>query len=398
MKKKCPVILTVLLLYCVLASFTYEVPIAIGDNVDAEEDLTENIADIVDKLDVSEWEQYLSELSDDQRAVFGTGNLKEQLKAVIGGDLSTDYGSFFAYLGKVFGISILNYLPILAAVIAIAVAYNLMNSLRGKFASESVQNIVYFACVSLLIVLLFTQIFSAISAVRAMVQNLQRQMNIVFPILLTLMSAIGATSSVSVYQPSVAILSNGISELITVCIVPAFLISTVLTAIGNLSDGVKLGRLSEFFAGAAKWLLGAAFFVFSAFLGVQGITASVYDGVSVRTAKFAISKYVPVIGGYLSDGLNLVMSGSVLVKNAVGSTAIVLLFVSILPVVFQVVLLSLCLRLSGALIEPLGDSRMSALVATLGKNLTLLVSIVLAIVFLYFIFIILIICTGNLAL
>ncbi len=178
---------------------------------------------------------------------------------------------------------------------------------------------------------------------------------------------------------------------------PAFVVSVVLTAVGNLTEGVKLGKLSDFFSSVSKWLLGTAFFLFSAFMAVQGITASVYDGVSVRTAKFAISKYVPVIGGYLSDGLNLVMSGSVLVKNAVGTTAIVLLFVSVIPVVAQILLLALSLRFAGAIIEPLGDSRMSAMVTGLGKNLTLLVSVVLAVTFLYFLFLVLIVCTGNLA-
>ena len=60
--------------------------------------------------------------------------------------------------------------------------------------------------------------------------------------------------------------------------------------------------------------------------------------------------------------------------------------------------LNLSLRFAGAVIEPFGDGRMSALVTNLGKNLTLLISIVLAIAFLYFVFLILIVCTGNLAL
>ena len=367
-------------------------------NTDTDKELTDNVEDIVENLDVAELEAYLATLSTEQMQVIGLGGIKERIKAVISGNLSGEYRSFVSYIGYIFGVHVLNYLPIVVAVITIAVAYNVMSSLRGKFASESVQNIVYFACVSLLIVLLFTQIFSMISAVRALVVNLQRQMSLFFPVLLTLMTAIGAGSSVAVYQPGVAILANGISELITVFILPAFMISVVLTAIGNLTDGIKLGKLSGFFSGSSKWLLGTAFFVFSAFMTVQGITASVYDGVSVRAAKFALGKYVPIIGGYLSDGLNLVMSGSVLVKNAVGTTAIVLLFVSVLPIVAQVLLLSLSLRFAGAVIEPLGDSRMSTLVTGLSKNLTLLVSVILAITFLYFIFFILIVCTGNLAL
>lgn len=397
MKRKFAAIISVLFLYLSMASFTYAEPVR-ADNSEAEKELADNVNDIVDNLDLAELEAYLATLSESQRAVIGTSGLKDRIKAVISGNLSDDYGSFLSYIASVLGVNIVNYLPIIVSVITIAVAYSLMSSLRGKFASDSVQNIVYFACVALLIVVLFTQIFSLIAAVRKTVTELRNQMRITFPILLTLMTAVGAGSSVAVYKPGVAILIGGIAELITVFIIPAFIVSIVMTAVGNLSDGVKLGKLSGFFSNLSKWLLGTAFFVFTAFMAVQGITASVYDGVSVRTAKFAISKYVPVIGGYLSDGLNLVISGSVLVKNAVGTTAIVLLFLSVIPTVVQILMLVLSLHFAGAVIEPLGDSRMSSLVSALAKNLTLLVSVVLAIAFLYFIFLLLIICTGNLAL
>lgn len=398
MKRKLLAAVILIALYLVTAAFSFDSPQLNADNSEAEKDLGENVEEIVDNLDLAELEAYLAQLAESQKAVIGFGSIKNRIKAVINGNLSNDYGSFISYMASILGINVLSYLPVIAAVIAIAVAYNIMSSLRGKFASDSAQNIVYFACVSLLMVILFTQMFAMIGTVKQFVSDLQKQMSIFFPVLLTLMTAIGAGSSVAVYRPGVAILASGISELIIVFILPAFIISVVLTAVGNLSDGVKLGKLSDFFSGSSKWLLGTAFFLFSAFMAVQGITASVYDGVSIRTAKFAISKYVPIIGGYLSDGLNLVMSGSVLVKNALGTTAIVLLFVSVLPVIIQVLVLNLSLRFAGAVIEPFGDGRMSALVTNLGKNLTLLISIVLAIAFLYFVFLILIVCTGNLAL
>ena len=398
MKKIIPVIISLIMIYFTAAGFSYGDPREKADNSDIQNDLSDNVDEIIDMLDVSELEAYLLKLSEAQNALIGFGGIKNRIKAVISGNLSTDYSSFFKYVCDVLGVNILNYLPVFVSVIAIAIAYNLMSSLRGKFASDSVQNIVYFACVALLTVILFSQIFAMISGVRKMVEDLQKQMSIFFPILLTLMTAVGAGSSVAVYRPGVALLASGISELITVFILPAFIISVVLTAVGNLTDGVKLGKLSDFFSGSSKWLLGTAFFIFSAFLAVQGITASVYDGVSVRTAKFALSKYVPIIGGYLSDGLNLVMSGSVLVKNAVGTTAIILLFISVIPVIVQISIMSLGLRFAGAVIEPLGDSKMSSFVTSLGKNLSLLISVVLAITFLYFVFLILIVCTGNLAL
>ena len=396
--KKVLAVCALLTVYLVCASFTFTTVPRATDNENASQDLGAEVDKIVEKIDLSELEAYLSTLSGEQLSILAPSGIRNRIKAMVRGDLHADASSFLSYIGSLLGGNILRVLPTVLTVIAVAVAFNILSALRGKFASDSVQNIVYFACVSLLLVLLFTQIFAVFATVKRTVESLQTQMRLLFPILLTLMTAIGAGSSVAVYRPGVAILSNGVATLVTAIVLPAFIVSIVLTAIGNLTDGVKLGKLSDFFGSASKWLLGTAFFLVSAFMAVQGITASVYDGVSVRTAKFALSKYVPIIGGYLSDGLNLVMSGSVLVKNAVGTTAMVLLFVSVLPIVLQIVVLSLGLRFAAAVVEPLGDSRISGLIEGLAKNLTMLVSVVLAVAFLYFVFLVLVVCTGNLAL
>lgn len=398
-RKKFLIIIPLLLIYFMLASFTYvpqvQAPLA-ADNSSAEEDITNNIDSILGELDTSAIEEYLSSLTDKQMTVFGAKDIMSRLKLIISGEVKVDYTTFIGYIFSVIGLEFLRYIPVIVAIIAIAIAFNIISSIKGKFASDSVENIVYFACVSLIIIILIVQVFGLITATKTIVQNIQKQMNIFFPVILTLMTAIGAGSSVAVYQPAVAVLSSGIAQLITSFILPCFIISIVFTVVGNLTEGVKLKKMSGFFSGASKWLLGTAFFLFIAFLSVQGITASVYDGISVRTAKFAISKYIPIIGGYLSEGLNLIMAGSVLVKNAVGMTAVVLLFISVVPIVFQIIIFSLTLNLAGAILEPLGDSRISSLVTGISKNMTLLVAMVLGIAFLYFIFLILVVCTGNL--
>ena len=159
MKRKFAAIIAVLFLYLSMASFTYAEPVR-ADNSEAEKELADNVNDIVDNLDLAELEAYLATLSESQRAVIGTSGLKDRIKAVISGNLSDDYGSFLSYIASVLGVNIVNYLPIIVSVITIAVAYSLMSSLRGKFASDYVQNIVYLACVALLIVVLFTNFFA----------------------------------------------------------------------------------------------------------------------------------------------------------------------------------------------------------------------------------------------
>lgn len=393
-KKRLLVVLAVIIVYLFLASFSAST-LPRGANNDAGADLSQDIENILGEIDLSELEQYIATLSTEQQAFFGAG-IVGKLKSIIAGETAADYRSVFSYALDMLGINLLSCAPIVISVLCIVIAFSLISAVKGRFASDSVETIVHFACVALVSVILITQIFSTVQSVRDVVGGLQMQMNIVFPIMLTMMTAIGAGSSAAVYQPAVAVLGQGITELIGAAVLPAFIASIVFTVVGNLTDGISLKKMSGFFSTASKWLLGTAFFLFIAFLSVQGITASVYDGVSVRTAKFALSKYVPVIGGYLSEGLNLVMAGSVLIKNAVGMTAVILLFVSVLPVICNILVFSLSLSLAAAITEPLGGGKISSLLSGLSKNMSLLVAILLGTVFLYFIFLVLVVCTGNL--
>ena len=164
--------------------------------------------------------------------------------------------------------------------------------------------------------------------------------------------------------------------------------------IGNIGT-IKLSGVADFFSGAMRWVLGTAFFLFLAFLSVKGVTAMVYDSVYVRSAKMALTRYVPIIGGYLSEGYNLVLSGSVLIKNGIGLSAIIILLVSIIPVLTQTVALTLSLKFVSAISEPLGCKEICGIYNGLGKSLTALAAIVLGVTFLYFVFLLLMVCTCN---
>jgi len=399
-KKKCRKVIVRLLL--VLALFVIITPTVFAvtaidnqDNSRLEQDLTRNIDGILQQLDLAALEQFIMGLTPEQQAIFGSASVFERIRMVLGGEIAIDYGNFFTYILQVAGINFLGFLPFMLSILAIAISINIIHSLKGKFASESVGNIVTFSGVALVATILAVQLMMIIANARSLIIAIQTQMNIVFPILLTLMAAAGGVNSAAVYQPAVAVLSSGIMSIVAALIFPMFIVSNVFTVVGNLSDGIKLKKMSTFFNTSCKWLLGTAFFLFMAFLSVQGITASIYDGVSIRTARFAISRYVPIIGGYLSEGFNLIMAGSVLVKNAVGFTAVIILFLTALPVIASTALFSVSLHLTAAVAEPLGEKRISNILSGVAKNMTILIAVLVGAVFLYFIFLVLVIATGN---
>jgi len=363
---------------------------------DIERELEDSVNDMLGGIDLSELEAFLSSLSAEQRAMFQNQSFGAMVRRILGGDNSLNYENFGSYvMSLIFG-RITFFVPLIITILAIVLAMSMLSAIKGKFAGKSVENIAHFASISIIIILVTTNVVLIIGQTVGIINALQLQMNVVFPILLTMMATVGATSTVAVYQPSVVLLSGWIINLVTIAIIPTFIFSFVFAAVGSISKENRLSKLSDFFSTVCKWILGIVFFLFLAFLSLQGVTAAVYDGISIRTARFAISRYVPIIGGYLSEGFNLMLAGGVLIKNAVGMGAVILLIVSILPVVINIIVFSLSLRLAAALCEPLGaDSRISDYLHTVSKHMNVLLAILLGVAFLYFIFVMLIIFTGN---
>lgn len=358
----------------------------------------QSIDELLKNLDLSGVQGLLDALDNRALSVFGFGDIVSRVRAVASGEYSDDFGGIVTYVLAVLGADVLEFLPMLIGCIAIVLAYNVINSVKSRFASESTEKVVYFAT-SLLAVTLVVGYFSSVTASAVgLVSSLKNQIGASAPVLITLMTAAGAGGSASVYSPAVAVLASGMTAAVVYLAFPALLMGLVFDVIGSVSTGLKLGKTADFFRSACKWVLGTAFFLFIAVIGVSGITASVRDGISVRAARFAVSKYVPVIGVYLSQGFDFVMAGNVLIKNAVGSSVVVLIVLTAAPVITRIAVFTLTLKLTAAIAEPLGGDRTCGILTSISKSSSVIAAVVAAVTFLYILFLSMLICTGNIGL
>jgi len=227
------------------------------------------------------------------------------------------------------------------------------------------------------------------------ITNMTNQMNAIFPILLTIMTAIGSVASVGVFQPTLAIFSSFSSVIFTKLIIPIFMLSFCFAIVGNLSNNVKLDKFNSFLSSLFKWLVGIFFTIFFSLISIQGISAGSFDSVSIRTMKFTMSSYVPVLGGYLSQGMDLIMASSVLVKNAVGFVGILILMTSIFAPILEIVVVSLLLKVASAILQPLNNDRITNFLHSTSKSIIMLSTCLIVVAFMYFLLIGLSMATAN---
>ncbi len=382
-------------LYLVLLLIPFSVLFFCGaaKPVSAEEEGKEQfdaqIEELIGALDTSELQKYLSSLSE-----FKGVSLKERLKNMISGDYVLDYSSLGqAILGQVFEeISIL--LPAFAVILAISLLCGVLNSSKNGFLHSTMSDIIGFVGFISVGTIVLSCLISVLSVGFASIESMRRQMEIVYPLLLTLMAASGGTVSAAVFRPAVAFMSGGIVELFSSIVLPASVVVIVLAFVGNLSDSVRTEKLGDFFKSLSKWLIGLTLGLFSLFLTIQGMTSAQYDGISLRAVKYIVSGSVPIVGGFLSGGVELVAAGSALIKNALGAFAIFLLVAAVLKPLLLFVAFQLFLRLSAAVTEPIGG-KIPAFLSRLATDSGYFIAGLLCVAFLYFLTIVLIVCSSG---
>jgi len=179
-------------------------------------------------------------------------------------------------------------------IIAVAILFNILTNIKNEKLS-GMDNIVYFASYAVIILLMAGVIAKVSTTTLSTILSIKSQMDVIFPILLTLLTAVGGVASVGVYKPIVAILSRGVVGIVKGVLFPIFIFAFVFLIIGNLSPNMKLNKFSSFLSSCFKWIVGFVFTLFGAFLTIQGISAGKYDGVSIKATKFAIKSYIPIL-------------------------------------------------------------------------------------------------------
>ena len=367
---------------------------ASSEEEDLADKIDENVEDQLGDLDFSELENILNN-SEGGQDLFGGMSFLEKLASIINGDFAEDSSSVWEALLNLIFDNLLAFLPIIATVIAVSILGGMIQNLKPNLSGKSIGSVIHFVTYGVVIILIFTIVMRMVSISANTINSIKTQMDAVFPILLTMLTAVGGTVSVSVYQPAMALLSSLIISIFTMVLMPLFLISTVLSLVSNLSNNVKLDKFIGFLNSLFKWIVGIVFTIFIGFSAIQGITAGSIDGLSIKTAKFAIKSYVPIVGSYISDGFYIVLASSSLIKNAVGAAGLLLLVGTILSPIIELIIFMLALKLMAGIIEPLGDGKIASFVNTLSKNMTLLISMLAAVSFMYVLLTGLVMCSAN---
>lgn len=391
--------ITIICMILLISLFSIFTPMATfcveSSTVEISEDLNNSIIEELNEIDFSGLNGIVEEFQNSSTNIFSIENIKSKIYSIISGENAVSYSSFFASIFSIFLELIVKYLPMLSLIVAIGVISNLLNGIKSKFNEKSTSGLIHLVCFLAVVVLTIGMISSISKTSVNSINSMVSQMNAIFPILLTLMIGIGANASAGVFQPIVAIISTYVADFFTYLILPLFMASFVFGIINNLSDSIKLDKFNSFISSLFKWCVGLVFTLFFAVFTIQGISAGTFDSLSIRTTKYTIKSYIPIMGGYLSDGMDLILSSTILIKNAVGLVGVLMIISTILSPLLEIVVFSLLLKLVSAILQPMGNNKTSNFLMSTSKSITMLSTCIIAVGFMYLISVGLVMTTSN---
>lgn len=380
-------IVIILIIFALISTLQLDFFTSADDGV--SEDLSISVNELLNDLDLSSIEELVSDI--ENYNLFDK-DIKSTISKLLNGSYFTDYSSFFTAIMSLFFDSIIDFLPMAFTIIAIGILSSLIVNFKS---SNNTQEITQFICFSVLILIILVIFKDILSITNSTINMLLNQMQIIFPILITLLSTIGSISTISVFNPLIAVLTTIVSLVFDKILYPIFIVILLFTIINSLTNTLKLEKLTKFLTSSFKWVIGIVFTLFTSFLSIQGISAGKFDSVSIKATKFAIKSYIPIIGGYVSDGMDFLVLGSVLIKNSIGLIGVFIVFATIISPLITIILIKLILQFCSGILEMSGNTKMSNFLSDFCNVLILPIVIIVGIAFMYIITVCLIMCTAN---
>lgn len=276
-------------------------------------------------------------------------------------------------------------LKLAISMVVIAILCTFLKNLQDAFSTKSISQIAFYACYAVLVMVLSKSFLISISVAKDVIYGIADFMGAILPILVTMIGLSGGITQAATIDPIVMGAVVLIPKIYTTLIIPLIMIGFVLQFANNLSEEHKIDNLCKMAKQATIWIQGIIITSFIALLTIRGITSNTIDAVALKTTKFAIDNFIPIVGKAFSDAITSVAGYSLLIKNAISGIGLIVIVLMILYPVVKIVLMTFIYKLTSSLVEPISDKRITSTIAATGDSLVLLLSSVLSVSLMFFV-------------
>lgn len=357
---------------------------SLNDIEAVEESSEKTLEELIDSLLSGLNLDALQDLFDKYGDTFSTGfSLQNILSQMISGAYNQDYSSIISAIMNVFMTNIKECLSIIFSIFSIILLGGLISKLEPN--ATRLGDLIFCFSYALVAILVFSECANCFNGTRDVLTSICKDIERIFPILLTLVSICGGKSSAMAFKPTCVFVNSGIIQIVIKILFPILTVACVISVVSSLNERNSLKNLRDLFFDCFKWVVGITIAIFTFFITTNSFGAATYDSLSLRAIKYAVGNGVPIIGGFAKEGVDLVIASGALIKNAVGGVAIAILFFALLSPFVSILALSLSLKLLSAMVQPFSDTRICDLLNSFSKIISYLSVLIIMIFVAYFV-------------
>ncbi|MBJ8068405.1 stage III sporulation protein AE [Bacillus cereus] len=287
---------------------------------------------------------------------------------------------------------------LLGTLIMLTIFSALLQSLQSAFSKSSVSKIADAVVYMVLIIFALNSFYVVMTYARETIQTMVDFILALLPILLALIATGGGVVSVAFFHPIIIFLMNTSGLLMNYIVLPLLLLATILSIVSTMSDQYKVTKLSKLLQNVSVGIIGIFLTVFLGVLSVQGTASAVADGIAVKTAKFVIGNFIPVVGRMFTEAADTVISASGLLKNTVGIIGLVILCLIVAFPAIQIFCIAFIYKFAAAVLQPVGGGAIIQCLDIIGRSIIYVFACLAIVSFMFFLSITIIIAAGNITL
>lgn len=347
---------------------------ALAENEEISEETNEEIMlSTQENFNISE---FLKDIETYTGDFFQDMDISEILEQAIQGKI--DNKMLYNKIINILGIEISSTLKTLISILVIIVIHGILKSITDNLENNNISQIIYFVQYILIVTLIMSNFTDIIELVKETTNNLVGMINVLIPLLLTLMIYTGSIATSTIIEPIILFAINFIGNTIQNILLPIMLIIVVFSIISKISQKVQIENLSKFLKSGVIWFLGIVLTIFVGIVSLEGTLSSSVDGITAKTAKAAVSSVIPVVGKVLGDVVDSVLGCGVILKNAVGFVGVIAIIgICAMPII-KIATLSIIYSLASAVVQPIADEKIVKLLEEMGGVFKVLLGIVCA--------------------
>ena len=176
----------------------------------------------------------------------------------------------------------------------------------------------------------------------------------------------GPSTGASFYQMTLILISL-LSDVINTLILPMIQAYMIVKIINNISEEDILSRMAGLFESAVKWMLKTTLGVLVGFQVVQSMLAPAIDSFK-NTSLSKVLSAIPGIGGAAGTVTEILVGSAVLLKNGIGTSAILIILIICIPPIIQIAIFTLTYKVMAATIQPVTDKRFTGCMAAASEG------------------------------